>query len=73
MGAACAKVKFGAKQDLVHFQPRPVPSEIKSEHTDGVIRRELVLEECALSSSRDRCILVQRKVCPRVVVILHLQ
>ena len=68
MGAACAKVKFGAKQN------RDLSlSEIKSEHTDGVIRRELVLEECALSSSPDRCILVQRKVCPRVVVILHLQ
>jgi hypothetical protein len=41
VGAACAKVKFGAKQN------RDLSlSEIKSEHTDGVIRRELVLEEC---------------------------
>ena len=50
-------------------------SEIKSERTDGVIRRAWVSEECARMPEQPgyRCILVQGKVCSRVIVILHIQ
>jgi hypothetical protein len=50
-------------------------SEIKSEHSDGVIRRELVSGEYARRPEQpaQRRILVQREMCPRAVVIVHLR
>ena len=49
--------------------------EIKSEHTDGVIRRQLESENApdGLNSPWDRRILVQGKVCSRAVVIGHIR
>ena len=53
----------------------PSLSEIKSEHSDGVIRQNWSRKNASdgLNSSRRRRILVQGKVCSRAVVIGHIR
>ena len=48
-------------------------SEIKSEHSDGVVRRELAPAECAnsLNGPRHWRVLVQRQGCASVAIIPH--
>jgi hypothetical protein len=59
---------------LPHNPPLSL-SKIKSEHSDGVIHRTWYPENApnGLNSLRYRRILVQREVCPRAVVILHIR